>query len=238
MSKSFNELIEQSKSVYLNPHKIENFINEEELAVCLKIFDELPVFEPASHARATRKDYLIYSETDSRIKDIFLSKLQDLFPDKKIVVDGGNFTLWHRPVGLHSDGYQFAYKNVDAIVRNRQALGFAVLIPLSTDTGIGTPKTVFFNQTRFGEECSHAIDPDAMKTGKGIDKFTHREFNIDDYESMDHIPVEKLYGFSVEQVIPWSIKSAIIWHRAQFHCASNFVNYKNKLHLIFFINFE
>lgn len=238
MSKSYEELVDASKSVYTSPRKIDNFINADELSLCLQIYDELPVFEPASHSRATRKDYLMYSETDSRIRDIFLPKLKNLFPGKNIVVDGGNFTNWYQPVGLHSDGYQFGYKDVDAIVENQQSLGFAILVPLRTDTGMGTPKTVFFHQTRFGQECSHAIDPAAMKTGQTIDKFTHKDFDTSVHDDISHIPIEKLYGFSVEQVIPWSMSSAIVWHRAQFHCASKFVNYNSKLHLVFFINFE
>lgn len=237
MTKSFQDLIEASKKMYCAPYEVKNFISPEELATCISIYNELPVFQPASHERAIRKDFLMYSETDNRMKDIFLPKLQGLFPDNQVVVDGGNFTTWFKPVTVHTDGYQYEYKDTSTVIKNQQTLGYAVLVLLSTDTKQGVPATAFFDQTAFGGALSPIND---FRSGDGIDNFTSREFDTNDlnYQYVSHNPIEKLFGFTLNRVIPWQYGSAIIWHRAQFHCATNFVNFNSKLHLIFFLNFK
>ena len=237
MTKTFQQLTEASKKLYCSPYEVTNFISTEELSTCISIYNKLPVFKPASHNRATRKDFLMHNKTDTRMKDIFLPKLQSLFPDKEIVVDGGNFTTWHAPVTIHTDGYQFEYKGASTVTNNQEVLGYAVLVPLSTDTNNGVPATAFFNQTRFGGSLSKIND---LRSGKGIDNFTSCDFNTNDpnYQYISHNPIEKLFGFTLKQVIPWKLGSAVIWHRAQFHCATNFVDFNSKLHLIFFTNFK
>lgn len=237
MTKTFQQLTEASKESYCAPYEVKNFISTEELATCINIYNKLPVFEPATHNRATRKDFLMYNKTDTRMKDIFLPKLQSLFPDKQIVVDGGNFTTWFTPVTLHTDGYQFEYKDTSTVTNNQEVLGYAVLVPLSTDTGKGVPATAFFNQTRFGGELNKIND---LHPDNGIDNFTSRDFDTSDpnYQCISHNPIEKLFGFTLDQIIPWEYGSAVVWHRAQFHCATNFVEFNSKLHLIFFVNFK
>jgi hypothetical protein len=237
--KDYINLIKLSEQLFFHPHEITDFISEDELQTCIDIYDELPIFEPASHERATRKDYLMYSETDKRIYNIFMPKLQAIFPDKQITIDGGNFTTWHKPVTMHTDGFQFEYKDLDSVVDNQQILGCAVLVPLKTDTGKGTPNTVFFEQTYIGKSLNYASDSERMYSGLDINNFTHREFDANDknYDLISHIPLDKLSGYSIEKVMPWNFGSAIIWHRSQFHCASVFNGFNNKLHLLFFVNF-
>jgi hypothetical protein len=238
MNKNYNSLIKVSKELFFHPYEIKNFISQDELQTCINIYDELPIFEPASHERATRKDYLMFSENDKRTYNIFMPKFQALFPDKKINIDGGNFTTWHKPVSIHSDGYQFEYKDIDNIVENQQVLGCAVLVPLRTDTG-GTPNTVFFNQTRAGKAVDYGTILDHTYSELDIENFTHCEFNNNDntHQLISHIPIDKLFGYSIDTILPWNFGSALIWHRSQFHCASIFNGFNSKLHLIFFINF-
>jgi len=155
MTTDYQILLEKSKSCYLPPHEIENFITKDELEFCINLYDELPVFQPASHERATRKDYLMHDEHDKRMQEMFLPKLQSINPNKKITIDGGNFTEWHQPVKIHTDGYQLGYKKIDDFVSSDAILGLAVLIPLKTDTGKGIPNTIFFDQTYFGENIDY-----------------------------------------------------------------------------------
>ena len=230
-----DNLIDQSKQVYQLPYAIENFVTQQEIDRCIALYNKLPVFEPASHASATRKDYTMFDEKISIVQNIFLDKLANLFPDKDIVIDGGNFTYWHNPVPIHTDGYQTQYKPADS------TLGFAVLVPLCTDTGQGTPNTVFFDQIKFGPGVAvgskvgftnERFDPE------GIDNYTYKPFDKSDprYTMLDFMKDEWLDGFSVQSIIPWHVGSAIIWHRSQFHCATKFVEFNSKLHLVFFVN--
>lgn len=233
----YQNLLEESRNNYFSPYEARNFISQEEVNHCIEIYNELPIFEPASHARATRKDYLMYNEHDQRMQRIFLPKLKNLFPDKKIVIDGGNFTYWHQPVSLHTDGYQHDYIGVQEVVKHNRVLDAAVLVPLDTDTHLGSPRTIFYNQTFFGGGQNFAVQQPNDSIGKSIDHFTFKDFEFDEESSslLSHIPKENLYGFSVEKVIPWTTTSAVVWHRAQFHSAANFVGFNSKLHLIFFL---
>lgn len=236
MNNLYQDLLDKSRHSYFSPYELENFISQEEINYCVALYNELPVFEPASHARATRKDYLMHSEHDKRMQDLFFPKLQKFFPNKKIVVDGGNFTCWHQPVSIHTDGYQLDYKSVEDIVKHNHVLGSAILIPLGTDTGQGVPKTVFFDQTLFGGDYNFKNhNKDAV--GLSIDRFTFKDFEYTEetQQLLSHIPKEKLYGFSVEKVIPWKYGNAVVWHRAQFHSSSTFVGFNNKLHILFFV---
>lgn len=145
MNKEFENLLAVSRSLKSDTDKVDGFITAGEIEDCIKIYNSLPVFAAATHNRATRKDYMMMDTTNTFMRDLFYPKLQKLFPNEELIIDGGNFTTWHVPVNPHTDGYQIEYKSVDDIVRDKSVLGYAVLVPLSTDTGNGLPHTVFFN---------------------------------------------------------------------------------------------
>lgn len=236
MNNCYQSLLDKSKSNYFLPYELENFISKEEIKYCINLYNELPVFESASHSRATRKDYLMHSDHDKRMQNLFLPKLRKFFPDQNLVIDGGNFTCWHQPVGIHTDGYQFSYNSVEDIVARNHVLGPAVLVPLDTDTHLGTPKTVFFDQTFFGGTYNLG-NYNKDKIGTEVENFTFEEFEYTDetQKLLSHIPKDQLYGFSTKKIIPWKYGNAIVWHRAQFHSSSSFVEYNNKLHIVFFL---
>jgi hypothetical protein len=170
------------------------------------------------------------------MQNLFLPKLKKFFPNQTLVIDGGNFTCWHQPVSIHTDGYQLGYKTVEDIVANNHVLGSAVLVPLDTDTHQGTPKTVFYNQTLFGSDYNFS-NHNKDTFGSTVDHFTFKDFEYTDETEklLSHIPKEKLYGFSVEKIIPWKYGNALVWHRAQFHSSASFVGFNNKLHILFFV---
>ena len=234
---TFNDLLNESKRVYREPYEVQNFLSQEEVEYCIGIYRELPIFEPASHDRATRKDYLMHDKDDTRIRDLILPKLQALFPDQTLIIDGGNFTDWHSPVRVHTDGYQIKYKSEQEWANEKQVLGFAVLVPLTIDSDSSTkPDTIFFDQTSFGRN----ITPIEVlnKEHSEIDNYTHKDFEGEYEPKLSHNTKEHLYGFSVQKVMPWTYGNAIVWHRSQFHCAANYQNYSSKLHMVFFLNFE
>jgi hypothetical protein len=238
MNEKFENLLTLSRALNIDTTSIANFISQSEINDCIKIYNELPIFDPATYDRATRKDYLMTNQDNTFIHDLFLPKLQKLFPDTELLIDGGNFTTWHVPVNPHTDGYQLEYKSMDDFVKQQSVLGPAVLVPLSTDTGKGTPHTVFFNQTIYGPA---AFSERWSQTHNNLgDNFTNQPFDKTDaeYEKLNHIPDELLYGLSIEKVLPWEMGSAIVWHRSRVHASTKFVDFNSKLHLIFFINFK
>jgi hypothetical protein len=233
---SYQSLLDKSRNNYFLPYEIENFLSEEEVKYCIDIYNELPVSESASDNWVTRKDYLMHNEHDKRMQDLFYPKLQKFFPDQNLVVDGGNFSFWHRPSVNHTDGYHFFYYKVEDIVARNNVLGPVILIPLDTDTHLGTPNTVFFDQTFFGgnQTVFRRIED---SFGANVDNFTFKEFEYTDetQKLLSHIPKEDLYGFSVKKAISWKYGNALVWHRAQFHSSSKFVEFNSKLHILFFL---
>jgi len=237
MNEEFENLLTLSRSLNIDTASVANFLSQSEIDDCIKIYNELPVFAPSSHNRATRKDYLMTNQNGpSFMQNLFLPKLQKLFPNEELIIDGGNFTTWHVPVNPHSDGYQLEYKSMDDFVKQQSVLGPAVLVPLSTDTGKGVPHTVFFNQTLYG---ASTLWNNKTKFNL-VDNFTNQPFDKTnaEYEKLNHITDELLYGLSIEKILPWEIGSAIVWHRSRIHASTKFVDFNSKLHLIFFLNFK
>jgi hypothetical protein len=231
-------LIAKSRALYRSPYLVENFINKDQIDQILKLHDSLPILQDGSSHQATRKDYLMFDKNITIIRDLFLPKLRDLFPDSDIVIDGGNFTTWHSPIKIHTDGYQRKYKSINDIVDEKSVLGFAVLVPLMTDTKKGTPKTVFFDQTLFDEALVGNWQLQEKNMPSRIDNFTYQDFDITnpDFEHINYHDPTHLKGFSINRVLEWRLGTAMIWHRAQFHCAAKFKEYNSKTHLIFLIN--
>lgn len=234
--KSYHDLLQLSAELPNRPYCIDNFISEEEHRILCDLYDSLPVFEPSSHKRATRKDYLMFSEYVDTTQKIFYSKLQNLWPEYEVVVDGGNFTDWHSPVAPHSDNYQLQYTDLQQIEKKQEIASYAVLVPLRTDTGHGQPYTLFFDQYYYGHSIVCGVDP----TPDNVVAFTDAPFdkNSKYYPLIDYVPDKSLHGLSIQSVLPWTNRSALIWHRAQIHCASKFHGYNSKLHLIFLLTFK
>jgi hypothetical protein len=236
MNNEFENLLAISRSFNSDTATVDNFISPSEVDDCIRIYNSLPVFAPATHNRATRKDYLMMDADNAIMRDLFYPKLQKLFPDEELIIDGGNFTTWHTPVNPHTDGYQLEYKSIDDIVHEKSVLGYAVLVPLSTDTGKGLPHTVFFNQKLYGKSIVWNQTVDFEQ----VDNFTDTPFDKNhlEYEKLNHLPDALLHGLTIEKVLPWNPGCAIIWHRSRVHGSTKFVDFNNKLHLIFFLSFK
>jgi hypothetical protein len=241
MTINFDCLLKQSRQIYESPRIVQNFCTQQEIDFCLDIYDSSPVFEPASHNRATRKDYQM-TDNKSDLCQMFWPKLQSIYPNQEIILDGGNFTTWHEPVIAHTDAYQLAYKPIEYFEQERLVMSFAVLVPLRTDTGQGKPYTVFFDQCLYGPANIEISQKDHNNIpGVGtIDHYTFKDFDHRDpyYHMISHNSDDKLYGLSVDRVLEWLPGSAIIWHRSQYHCSSIFQGFNSKTHMVFFLAFR
>ena len=231
---------------YQEPFMVEDFITQEQVQQFIDLYNKLPVIDGGSHHRATRKDNLMYHKSIKFTQDLFMPKLQALWPDKKIIVDGGNFTEWHEPVGLHTDGYQQKYSTIndlthilnpmESILESGKLPGYTILVPLKTDTGEGTPYTLTFDQRVHGANRNIGDAGDVNKiinyTNKPFDK-THPDYPKIDFHSDDI-----LYGYSIQTAHPWKPGRAIVFSRGQFHSAAKFQSFNSKLHLLFFTSFQ
>lgn len=241
MAFTYDELLEKSKELYQPPQELTNFFTQEEIQQFNELYDSLPSCNLFTHARATRKDFLRVKEADA-FNQLMLEKVQGLFPDQTITFDGGNFTEWHYPTPIHTDAHQYHVEQNDItrFVNNQQVLGYSLLIPMCTDTGKGTPSTIYFNQTSYGRSINPArVDTlsDNPELVASINGYTDQPYT-DDRTGLEHVADSRLHGFTKMKTLDWNYGSAILWHRSQFHSGGNFSKeYNSKRHAILLFDF-
>lgn len=243
----YDKLMARAERHYQDPFMVEDFISPEQVKKMIDLYHKLPVLDAATHSRAIRKDSLMYSDKIKLTQDIFLDKIHGLFPDKKVIIDGGNFTCWNQAVGLHTDGYQQNYTTIkdlthiynpkEEILKANKVPAYTIVVPLETDTGEGQPYTLTFHQKYFGRNRNIS---DVQEGTREIIGYTDQPFDKThpDYPLIDFHSDSDLHGYTIQNVFPWKPGRAIVFNRGQFHSAANFVGYNTKLHLLFFTSFQ
>ena len=215
-----------------SPKVINNFINTEEVAQFLKLYDELPIAVNNLKQKVIKKRWLDGSgkELESLFKSKLKSVIGDFRMDNLITNDGkecfGLFQESHKPLKLHVDG---GFNLKDIIYKQ-------TLIPLS-EYG----ETVIFKNRYYGVSTSFTKDqeelnehnPENYKKGKNarsndhLNLFADKQFDKIDHEKyLVHEDIENLKGLEVELVYKWNLGDLLIFDRTHLHCSSS--NIKNK----------
>jgi len=226
-------------------YKIKNFLTDSEVSTVCAFYDRLPYSDEYSSSLCRRK--LMHYDNPGMpfLKNIFEPKLKQLYPNG--VVSACTFTDWHKPVEIHTDGWQPQEDQ-------SRSMGDAVLIPLRLDPVTASSSTIIFNQRSAGPTVSLKKQPYLKHYVKrmqhrGVSKLiSHTDDRIEHksdqgvsqefiQEHLQHIDdPDMLRNFSVSGVHAWSPGCAIVWDRSYFHTSSSFnTSLKNKLHAIFFI---
>lgn len=155
--------------------------------------------------------------------------LKKVFPfENNLIRHGGSFVETPEPFHAHADtgkeeemkGDYFPYKNI--------------LIPLCE--GHDAFSTVFFNQRLIGQ-ASHLWRGEYYKDKlplynfkvdeySGLHKYTGKEFDeVIHKELLSHLPIDSLFGLSLDSVMNWKKGDVIIFDCSQLHCSSDFKKY-------------
>jgi len=219
---------------------IKNFLTAEELESILSYYDLLEQSVDYSNEQAKRK-LMHYDDPDNTfMKDIIDPKIKQHFPNG--FVSASAFTNWNKNVELHTDAWQ---PDED----QNSILGYALLVPLQINPVEEKTSTIIFDQYCEGPtvtvkkfdsnekwNIAKYVDPSSdkilNKKSNGIDKEFYRNY-------LNHIDHESLKYFSVANRYEWVLGEAIVWGRDLFHTSEAFnQRLKNKLHMIFLINFH
>lgn len=224
-----------------NDFKDYNFLTIDEVNSIVEYYDQLDHSEQYS-SNLNRRKLMHYDDPNfAFMKDLLEPKFKKLFPNGK--VSACTFTDWHTPVEIHTDGWQ---PQEDQTRR----MGYVVLIPLRLLPLGAETSTIIFNQS--------------MPCGPGVTMANHKDnedWNIHEFVSSDderienkeqnvindllydkyftHVNKDFTKNLKINNIHNWTIGSAIIWNRKNFHTSSSFnTDLVSKLHAIFFITLD
>jgi len=222
-------------------YAVENFLTENEIGAVLSHYDTIPYSKEYSSPNNRRK-MMNYDDPNSNFfKELFDPKIKLLYPTGK--VSACTFTDWHHPVEIHTDGWQ---PHED----NTRKLGYAILVPLLITPSDVVTSTIIFQQRYIGPTVTlkHFTQSDPWNISEyinsndpRIENKSQKPLDIGFYEKhLKHLQDPQIIrNLSIDGVYDWSIASAIVWDRSDFHTSSSFVNkLKNKLHAIFFVTLD
>lgn len=137
------------------------------------------------------------------------------------------FSEFKAPCMIHSDGRHYLSSRTYPD-RWKKKANTTMLIPLSIAPVDGVSYTVLFDQypTKFTsvfwrEHALYGWD-DNFDYTKTVG-YTNKPFNKKHHEEfLSHENIDRLYGFSIHDVVKWEVGKAIFFESNRLHCSSTF----------------
>lgn len=148
---------------------------------------------------------------------------------------GGSYVITPEPFHVHTDtgkddemkDQRFPYKNI--------------LIPLMSSSEKAPLYTIIFKQRNFGQ-AAHFWRGEKFSDKKptynfkvtnysDLEHFTDKGFDPDIHKKhLAHLPIESLYGLSIDQIIHWNVGDVVVFDCSSLHASNNFREYNIKKH--------
>ena len=201
------------------PFIIKNFINQRDIEIFQKLYDELPVEINNTRQQIKKKKWTVnyYPEFQKKYHEDLKKIIGDFWMDnpksKENLESLGLFQESLKPVSLHVDT-GFNYKNI---------LYKQTLLALSEGS-----ETIIFKNRFYGCSTTFSIDPAELSaTGynkrssehlalygeKNFDKNFHKKY-------LSHENIGNLRGLEVDLVFEWKIGDLLVFDRTALHCSS------------------
>jgi len=220
-----HKLIDEIKKNENKPFVVSNFLNQDEIKLFQKLYNELPL------------------EIDNKRQQIIKKKWsKNIYPDlqgtynKKLKSAIGNFNMDNpktkeniESLGLFQESYMPVTLHVDTGFDFEKIIFKQTLLPL-TNNG----ETVIFKNRFYGCSTTFSIDPKEL-SAKGYNKRSSEHLNLYGDKSFDkkmhdeylsHEQIDNLKGLEVDLIYRWKLGDLLIFDRSNLHCSSN--NIKNK----------
>lgn len=259
MIREHNKFVSRPKHVEekiiktLSPTKrLENLITSDEVIQLLKIFQKAKKTDNNTASSQLMDDLLNNDDISQPVKmrtrpsdliqcaaslnwdrgvsEILENKLRKVIPDFDIV--GGMFYLNNGSFKLHTDSGSDPNSVIYKI--------FTIPLKFENNMDIYTP---VFNQYWLGSAARFERGADLIEnnTHQNITNYidspiydlTNKDFDKKDYKNLSHIPLESLWGFSLESKNKWKVGDVFVIDRAKIHTSCDFS--KNKTSPKFFI---
>ena len=220
-----HELIEEIKKKENKPFVVNNFLNQKEVELFIKLYTELPVEIDNKRQKILKKKWSknfypdLQKQYCEKLKSVIGKFSMDNPKTKKNLESLGLFQESYMPVTLHVDtGFDF-----EKIIFKQ------TLLPL-TNSG----ETIIFKNRFYGCSTTFSIDPKELSAkgynkrssehlnlygGRSFDKKTHREY-------LSHEQIDNLKGLEVDLIYKWKLGDLLIFDRTNLHCSSSNIKVK------------
>ena len=220
-----HKFIKNIKALENRPFIIKNFIEENEIELFQKLFEELPTEINNERQQILKKKWLKNFNPDLQKKYLKNLKLHlgEFELDNPRNKDGleslGLFQESKKPVSLHVDsGFNF-----DKIIYKQ------TLLPLSNQG-----ETIIFKNRFYGCSTTFSINEDELnakgynkRSSEHIDLYNGKTFNqVDHNKYLKHEEIDNLKGLEIDLVYKWKLGELLVFDRTSLHCSSS--NLKNK----------
>ncbi len=214
-----HKFIENIKKFESKPFIVSNFLNEDEIKLFKKLYDELPIEIDNKRQKIVKKKWS--DDFNKELQKKYVEKLKVIIGDYKMdnpkTKDGleslGLFQESQKPVTLHVDtGYDF-----EKIIYKQTLLALS-----------NTGETIIFKNRFYGCSTTFSIDPEEL-SAKGYNKRSSEHLNLyGDHEFdkkthshyLEHEDINNLKGLDVELIFKWKIGDLLVFDRSNLHCSS------------------
>jgi hypothetical protein len=220
-----HKFIEKIRKFESKPLIVKNFLNNEDIKLFQKLYEELPIEIDNKRQQIIKKKWSI--EFNKELQKKYNQKLKEIIGEyemdnpetKEDSKSLGLFQESRMPVTLHVDtGFDF-----DKIIYKQ------TLLPLSS-----TGETIIFKNRFYGCATTFSIDPKEL-SAKGYNKRSSEHLSLYNGKAFDdeiynkylsHEDIDNLKGLEVELIFKWKLGDLLVFDRTNLHCSSKNINKK------------
>ena len=220
-----HKFLEKIKKLETKPHVIKNFLNDEEVKLFKKLYEELPIEINNKRQKIVKKKWAIEFNKELQIK--YIQKLKEIIGDYEM--DNPETKNGSQSLGLFQESYMPVNLHVDTGFDFEKIIYKQTLLALSE---VG--ETVIFKNRFYGCSTTFSIDPKEL-IAKGYNKRSSEHLNLygkNDFDLeihrnyLSHEDINNLKGLEVELIFKWNEGDLLLFDRSQLHCSSNNINQK------------
>ena len=220
-----HKFLEKIKKLETKPRAIKNFLNDKEVKLFKKLYEELPIEINNKRQKIVKKKWAIEFNKELQIK--YIQKLKEIIGDYEM--DNPETKNGSQSLGLFQESYMPVNLHVDTGFDFEKIIYKQTLLALSE---VG--ETVIFKNRFYGCSTTFSIDPKEL-SAKGYNKRSSEHLNLygkNDFDLeihrnyLSHEDINNLKGLEVELIFKWNEGDLLIFDRSQLHCSSNNINQK------------
>ena len=221
-----HKFIDQIQKLESRPFIVNNFLNDEEIKLFKKLYEDLPLEINNERQRIIKKKWSIEFYKELQIK--YNQKLKDIIGDHEM--DNPETKTGLKSLGLFQESYMPVTLHVDTGFDFNKIIFKQTLLALS-DIG----ETVIFKNRFYGCSTTFSIDPKEL-AAKGYNKRSSEHLGLYGNKNFDteihrkylaHEDINNLKGLEVDLIFKWKAGDLLVFDRSHLHCSSKNINKKN-----------
>ena len=220
-----HKFLEKIKKLETRPFVINNFLNDKEVRLFKKLYEELPVEINNKRQKIIKKKWSIDFNKELQVR--YTQKLRDIIGDYEM--DNPETKNGSKSLGLFQESYMPVTLHVDTGFDFEKVIYKQTLLALSE---VG--ETVIFKNRFYGCSTTFSIDPKEL-AAKGYNKrssdhlnlYGKHDFDPEIYKNyLSHEDINNLKGLEVDLIFKWKAGDMLIFDRSHLHCSSNNIDKK------------